>query len=206
MDNWQLTFLGLKRLPRELSAFEIEAFFTFTLAERQLIEDRRQPTLKLGLALQIGFVRMSGRLLDAVPMVPPALWRHLGTQFEIAAPDLASLRALYRRSKTLFEHQQLACEALGFRWLSESQRRALVRALRRDLARTRDRQRLLLFARRWLYEHQLLIMHERSLRSAIVSATQQYEARLARNIQAQIDRALLERWRGALVVPREAGL
>jgi hypothetical protein len=30
MDNWQSTFLGLKQLPRELTAFEIEAFFTFT--------------------------------------------------------------------------------------------------------------------------------------------------------------------------------
>jgi hypothetical protein len=36
MDNWQPTFLGLKQLPRELTAFEIEAFFTFTLAERQV--------------------------------------------------------------------------------------------------------------------------------------------------------------------------
>ena len=97
MDNWQSTFLGLKRLPRELTAFEIEAFFTFTRAERQLIEDRRRAELMLGLALQIGFLRMSGRLLDAVPMIPPALWRHLGTQFAVAAPDLASLRALYRR-------------------------------------------------------------------------------------------------------------
>jgi len=25
MGNWQSTFLGLKRLPRELTAFEIEA-------------------------------------------------------------------------------------------------------------------------------------------------------------------------------------
>src|SRR5450631_1952946 len=66
MGNWQATFLGLKQLPRELTAFEIEAFFTFTLAERQLIEDRRRPALKLGLALQIGFLRMCGRLLDAV--------------------------------------------------------------------------------------------------------------------------------------------
>jgi len=84
--------LSLKQLPRELTAFEIEAFFTFTLAERQIVEHRRRPTLKLGLALQIGFLRMSGRLLDAVPMVPPALWRHLGSQLAIAAPDLASLR------------------------------------------------------------------------------------------------------------------
>jgi hypothetical protein len=46
MDNWQSTFLRSKRLPRELMAFEIEAFFTFTRAERQLIEDRRRTELK----------------------------------------------------------------------------------------------------------------------------------------------------------------
>ena len=66
MTKWQATFLGLKHLPRALSDFEIEASFTFTLAERQLIEERRRPALKLGLALQIGFLRMSGRLLDSV--------------------------------------------------------------------------------------------------------------------------------------------
>ena len=31
-----------------------------------------------GLALQIGFLRMSGRMLDAVRTVPPTLWRHHG--------------------------------------------------------------------------------------------------------------------------------
>jgi hypothetical protein len=57
MDNWQSTFLGLKQLPRELTAFEIEAFFTFTPAERLIIEERRRPELKLGLALQLSFLR-----------------------------------------------------------------------------------------------------------------------------------------------------
>jgi len=206
MDNWQTTFLGLKQLPRELTAFEIEAFFRFTPAERQVIEERRRPELKLGLALQMGFLRMSGRVLDAVRIVPTVLWRHLGEQLHVAAPDLASLRAMYRRGKTLFEHQQLACEVLGFHWLSEPQRRALVRALRQELARTRDRQRLLVFARRWLYDHQLIIMHERSLRSTIVGATRQYEAALAGSIHAEIDSELLERWREVLVTPHETGL
>jgi hypothetical protein len=27
MDNWQATFFGLEQLPRELTAFEINAFF-----------------------------------------------------------------------------------------------------------------------------------------------------------------------------------
>jgi hypothetical protein len=93
MNKWQATFLGLKQLPRELSGFEIEAFFTFTATERALIDSRRASSLKLGLALQIGFLRMSGRLLDAVRIVPPALWKHLGEQFAEPAPDLASLGA-----------------------------------------------------------------------------------------------------------------
>jgi hypothetical protein len=57
-----------------------------------------------------------------------------------------------KRRRTLFEHQEVACETLGFRWLSEAQRRALVRVLRGELTRTSDRQRLLQFACPWLYE------------------------------------------------------
>jgi len=153
MDRWRAIFLGLKQLPRELTAFEIEAFFTFTGPERAVIEERREPELKLGLALQIGFLRMSGRLLEAVRIVPPALWRHLGHQFSVDAPNLASLRAMYRRAPTLIEHQQLACEALRFRWFSERQRRALLRAIRDELTRTGDRNRLLIFARRSSIDH-----------------------------------------------------
>jgi len=97
MNDWLSTYLGRGALPRDLSGFEIEAFFTFTASELALIEARRGPSLKLGLALQIGFLRMSGRLLDAVRIVPPALWKHLGEQFGEPAPDLASLRTMYRR-------------------------------------------------------------------------------------------------------------
>src|SRR5271168_3602786 len=83
MNDWQSTYLGLGALPRDLSGFEIEAFFTYSEPERRLIDDeRRTPALKLALALQIGFLRMTGRLLEALRMVPPVLWRHLGAQFE----------------------------------------------------------------------------------------------------------------------------
>jgi len=40
---------------------------------RELIEDRRRAEHKVGLALLIGFLRMSGKLLEAVPMIPSAL-------------------------------------------------------------------------------------------------------------------------------------
>ena len=110
MQGWHTPCLGLRELPREFSPFELQAFFTFSLAERELIERRRGDHHKLGLALHIGFVRMSGRPLNSVRAVPVALLRHLGQTLDIATPDLASLRALYSRGRTLFDHQQQACE------------------------------------------------------------------------------------------------
>ena len=92
MDSWHATFLGLRHLPREVTAFEIEVFFRFSADESRVIEERRRPELKLGLALQIGFLRISGRLLGAVRIVPPLLWRHPGARFARgrSGPGLAS--------------------------------------------------------------------------------------------------------------------
>jgi hypothetical protein len=75
-----------------------------------------------------------------------------------------------------------------------------------ELARTRDRQQLLNFARRWLYAHRLIIMHKRSIRPTIVKARQRYEVALAKSIHAAIDDERLERWGKALATPRESGV
>jgi hypothetical protein len=205
MDSWHATFLGRRYLPREVTAFEVEVFFQFSADEARIIEERRRPELKLGLALQIGFLRMSGRLLDAVRMVPPLLWRHLGARVGVAAPDLASLRVMYRRAPTLIEHQQIACDALGFQWLTGHHRRALVRVLREELDRTDDRERLLGFARSWLYEHRLIIVHERLLRSMVAAARRQHESQLARRIDQEVEPGLLMQWRTALIAPDASG-
>eukprot|EP01036_Dinobryon_divergens_P036053 gene36053-46854_t len=106
MQGWHTTFLGMRGLPRDISDFEMKAFFTFDGAERDAINARRGDAHKLGLALHIGFLRMSGRLLYAFRVVPVALWRHLSEELGIATPDVASLRTLYGREKTLFDHQQ----------------------------------------------------------------------------------------------------
>ena len=161
MRGWQMPYLGLQDLPQEFSEFELQAFFSLSRAERDLISRRRSELLKLGLALHIGFLRMSGRPLNSVRTVPAVLLRHLGRELEIATPELASLRALYARSRTLFDHQQQACECLGFRRMTEHQRRSLVRILRDEVARSADRERLLSHAREWLYDHRLLIVPSR---------------------------------------------
>ena len=108
MQSWQGTYIGVREMPREVGEFELQAFFTFSRAEHAIIQRRRGPALKLGLALHMGFVRMSGRPLDAFRVLPAVLLRHLGKELGIPVPDVASLRALYGRRRTLSEHQRLA--------------------------------------------------------------------------------------------------
>ena len=90
MQGWHTTFLGMRELPRDISDFEMKAFFTFDGAEREAINARRGDSHKLGLALHIGFLRMSGRLLGAFRVIPVALappWQrawHCSTRSRLA--------------------------------------------------------------------------------------------------------------------------
>jgi hypothetical protein len=112
---------------------------------------------------------------------------------------------MYRRRRTLFEQQDLACSVLGFHDVTEAQRRALVRAINAELSRTSDRQRLLQFARRWLYDHKQIIPRERELRGYIAKAIRQHEATLVSEIVEAIDPHLLAQWKRTITQPREDG-
>ena len=96
MRGWQMPYLGLQDLPQEFSEFELQAFFSLSRAERDLIARRRSELLKLGLALHIGFLRMSGRPLNSVRTVPAVLLRHLGVNSEKGI--LCTLAAVHNQS------------------------------------------------------------------------------------------------------------
>jgi hypothetical protein len=130
-----------------------------------------------------GFVRMSGRPLDAFRVLPVVLLRHLSKELGIPVPDVASLRALYSRGRTLSDHQELAWRWLGFSWMTPHQRGALVRVLRDEVVGCADREQLLAHARRWLHEHRLLIVHDRALRTLVASASRELEAETAATIR-----------------------
>jgi hypothetical protein len=114
MLAWQIPYLGWRHFPAELSEFEISRFFTFEPEVHRAIRSRYKDTLGLGVALQLGFLTMCGRTLHAFQRVPVELLKHLGEQMEIPAPDIATLRALYKNGRaTLFEHQAWSIEFLG---------------------------------------------------------------------------------------------
>jgi hypothetical protein len=93
---------GRKSSPRQLSDFEIREFFTLKATDRRAIRVGIRGRLRLPVALQVGFLHMTGTTLDAFDYIPREVLAHLGKQVHCPAPMLATLRGLYRRHRTLF--------------------------------------------------------------------------------------------------------
>jgi hypothetical protein len=135
VEHWRTSYLGLRDVPPGLEDFELTTFFSYSAAERRVIDARRQPLHRLAVALHLGFIRMTGRTLDVFERIPKRLWSHIGEQVGVTPPEVASLRSLYtKRAQTLYDHQRLACAALGFQSMTEHQRRYVVRWLRETMA------------------------------------------------------------------------
>jgi hypothetical protein len=64
------TYLGRTTIPRELTDFEMREFFTLSTADKRAIRDAIRTRLRLPVALQVGFLRMTGTTLDAFDYVP----------------------------------------------------------------------------------------------------------------------------------------
>jgi hypothetical protein len=92
MRGWRLAYLGRRTFPAELTDFELRQAFTFDLEERTEIRRAFRSRLRIGVALQLGFLRLTGTSLRTIEYVPPMVLRHLAAQFSVAAPDLATLR------------------------------------------------------------------------------------------------------------------
>jgi TnpA family transposase len=198
MQTWQLAFLGQHELPRELTSFELRYFFSFNDAEKQAIRTRRRTLNQLGAALHLGFMKMSGCALDAFKIVPRPLLTHLGRELEMDVPTLTSLRALYSRRSTLYEHQQWAAATLGLSSWNEYQRRVLTGLIKKESYKALTRAQLVAFARCWCYEHKLLIPGDRTLNNLVRRAIPQAEQELLDAVGNAVPEEVRNDWLVAL--------
>jgi hypothetical protein len=91
MQNWQRQFLGRTQMPPMLSGFVINELFTLGQSELQAVLSRYGVDMRLGAALQIGFLKMCGRPLDKFQRVPFAVLEHLNAQVG-GSPTIRMLR------------------------------------------------------------------------------------------------------------------
>ncbi|UNK03812.1 DUF4158 domain-containing protein (plasmid) [Ralstonia insidiosa] len=105
--------------------------------------------------------------------------RYIGEKLAVETPTIASLRTIYQRYPTLYEHQVWALQYLGLTRLDDEQWAGLEAWMRQDAAESLTVEELLQHAHYWLYERRILIPSTRALQD------------LARSIWAGIERDLL---------------
>jgi|TARA_B110000091_G_C13531558_1_gene356626 hypothetical protein len=107
--------IGEAAFSSPLSDREVDVFFTLSPDEIAMICDRRGDLNRLGLALHLCVVKMTGRAEMSARLVPPPVLSQVAGQLGLPSPDLASLRSLYKDRSTLFRHRKLAIDLAGFR-------------------------------------------------------------------------------------------
>jgi hypothetical protein len=117
MRDWQLAYLGRRTFPANITDFELRQAFTFGSEEQSEIRHAFRSRLRIGVALQLGFLRLTGTTLRTLEYVPAIVLRHLAAQFAVQGPELATLRAIYRRAMTRIAHQGWVIDHEGFREL-----------------------------------------------------------------------------------------
>jgi TnpA family transposase len=199
MQRWHLPYLGRKAFPSALAPMEVEQYFTVSRQHLTAIRRRRRPLNRLGTALQLGFLRMTGRTLDALQYVPLNVWQYLGTQLDIRAPDIATLQSLYCRRRTLFEHQRLAIALNGFSRLPAAAERNLIAHLRHEATSAFVIDDLVRAGQVWLYEHHYLVLRDRELRHHARAALAFADDVLMQQIRKAVGESVRRSWVPALL-------
>ncbi|MDM0002815.1 DUF4158 domain-containing protein [Variovorax sp. J22P240] len=121
---------------------------------------------RLGVTVQFVFLRASGRPLDRFAVVPKTLLQHLAKELGVTQTSIASLRSIYRRRETLYDHQRWAREQLGLGNCGEEELAALKTQLRVQANDAASVDELVKGAERWLFERRTLLPSDRVLRDA----------------------------------------
>ena len=161
MRAFQSTYVGRHDFPKFLPDFLLRRWFTLNARDRHSIRKTFRSRYWISAALQLGFVGMTGTTLRSLEYVPASVLRHLGRQFGRPAPDIATLRTIYRRRRTRFEHQRWALEQWGLREFDAEVEQRLVEHVRARTHATLSRGRLEQAAREWLYRTYVAIPRRR---------------------------------------------
>ena len=198
MEIWRQQYLGMETIPLSLTNAEIDFFFAPSDLALAIIESRSSSATRLGLIIHIGFLRMTGRSLSAVDLIPAQVLACAARHAGIPAPQIATLRAIYRRRMTLFNHQKTAASALGLKPYGDQASRHITAFLRRQAGSVISRDELTRAARLWLYDHGYMLPRQRALERLAAEAQTHALKRLRQAIVDQIHPVKTTSWASEL--------
>ncbi|MDE3108874.1 MAG: Tn3 family transposase [Acidobacteriota bacterium] len=188
-----MRYVGVDRLPRNISDFDVGIYFKLSPDDVTEIHSRfrqdRRPRVddrKVGLAAQLIFLRATGQTFDQVKAIPPAVLRHIGEALKIRPPSIVTLRAIYKRRQSLYDHQQWARDYLGLKVPASDDLAKLKETLKAQAAEVASADELVTGAKHWLYNNRLLIPGERAVRELAVGAFAHIEREAIRVVKTNV--------------------
>lgn len=120
---------GFEHMPADLSKAELFRYFTYSAEDRHAIFECRGRHNKVGFALLLGCVRLTGRFPLHFHALPDNLLAHVCQQLKVGA----LLRLDYaQRAATLYAHKERLREYLGLRYVAVEEQADLILACVRE--------------------------------------------------------------------------
>ena len=192
--RWQHRYLGLDVFPEPFGELEIDTFFRFSPELRARILTRRGPLPRVGAALHLGFLEMTGTVPHRFDRIPPVLLQHLGRELELPVPSIASLKTLYQRDETRYRHRVWSRSVLGLTEHVDGQVPAIVGALTEHAEGGASKAALLNAARVWFYEHRTVLPVPAVLNRLVGRARKLVEDKARKHILREVSEETLDRW------------
>ena len=196
MSGYMSRYIGADRLPRNLSSFDIDIYFRLPAETIKAIKERsaqdRHPGSEnrmVAMAIQVVFLRTTGRTLDNVTSLPAALLKSIGSELGAQAPTIASLRSIYQRRATATTQQNWAREHLGLQVATSKHLEELEGVLSAQAGEVVSTDELVTAAFHWLFERKIIIPGDRTIRDIARKAFARVENQALEAVRAAVPKA-----------------
>ena len=206
MSTYAYRFVDQERLPSRLPDFDLEQFFQLTDADIAAVTARFRADRRVAGALQLLYLRAMGRPMSHSAVIPRNLLKYVAMALNASPLSIASLRSLYERVPTLYEHQAWARKYLGIRSLDAQAEAAVVCMLQMRSTEASHTDDLIAAACHWLYEQRIQIPGERRVRDWARNAFATTEADVLRTILGTMSPESWKQCRDAVYSVRAHGV
>ncbi len=129
MSSFAKRFIGVENLPAKMSEFDVQQAFCLSKDDVNAISERFRHDRRVAAAIQMLFLRASGRPMDRFASVLKTLLRSVCDALQTSAVSIATLRSLYERRQTLYEHQAWSRTYLGLQDFDDAKVKQLEQVL-----------------------------------------------------------------------------
>lgn len=178
------TRVGFETVPANLSRAELFRYFTFPEPDRREIAQCRGDGNKIGFALLLGAIRLTGRFIQDFELVPHSLVAHICEQLRLETPLILTYP---QRQPTRYEHVERIKSYLGLRSFKQTDNDVIVSHVRVRVRAGARLHELLADVEEMLRERKIVLLGVTVLERLIGRARVEAEDELFREISERVD-------------------